>query len=268
MNKILVAFFLSIGIAASASAAGNPPPAACTAQAPYGMPVDHKENSNTLCRTAYLVQHDNIAKIPVWVSYVLTPEHTLGCVPRSNSFAADTELPINGRSLPADYAGSGYDQGHIASDGDMSWDPKVERQSFLMSNMTPQLPGFNRGIWKKLEDQTRAWAQGRNHNLIVYAGPVYNYNNKTIGNSHVIVPNGFYKIVIDTVTRETLVFEFDHASSSNPVSSFLTTLNKVQADTGIYFPMPEGVSFSQTTWPASTKSIRKAKSVACSTNLW
>ena len=66
--------------------------------------------------------------------------------------------PQGGRAEPADYVGSGFDMGHIAPDGDMRWDPDVERKSSMLSNMTPQLPGLNRGLWKLLKTAVRAGA--------------------------------------------------------------------------------------------------------------
>ena len=66
---------------------------ACNIQAPYGFPKasrgDLMGNSQAICRHAYATLHDNVAKIPVWVSYTLLPQNALGCVPRSNGFAAD-----------------------------------------------------------------------------------------------------------------------------------------------------------------------------------
>ena len=121
----------------------------CAAQAPYGFPQSVKQSTTKICRKAYVLEYDVNAFVPVWVSYVLTPEHAVGCLPRSNAFAADHS--INNPATPKDYAKSGYDMGHNANDGDMRWDLEVEEESFILTNMTPQLPGFNRGIWKKLE---------------------------------------------------------------------------------------------------------------------
>ena len=46
---------------------------------------------------------------------------------------------------------TGYDKGHAAPDGDLSWSQQVEYESFLMTNMYPQHGSLNRGIWKLLE---------------------------------------------------------------------------------------------------------------------
>jgi endonuclease G len=264
-------FIVSLALVASslANAQSQNPPAdvkTCAAQIPYGIPTVAKQDTTVICRKAYILQHDNKAKIPEWVSYVLTPDHTTGCVKRSNAFAPDESLSLDQRSNLKDYAKSGYDIGHQANDGDMSWDNQVERESFILSNMAPQLPGFNRGIWKKLEDQTRAWSVNRNHALLVYVGPVYNKQDKTIGKNMVVVPHAFYKIIVDTETSEVMVFEFQHQGAKGSLNQFITSLAQVQKDTGIVFPMPKSAKFADTIWTSASKSARKAKGLVCSIN--
>ena len=109
-----------------------------------------------ICRGGYILEHNNQAKIPGWVAWTLTPDHVISCLPRDDAFAIDQSLGANS-AKPSDYAGSGYDQGHLANDADMSWDDQVEHESFYMSNMSPQLPSVNRGTWKNLESAARAW---------------------------------------------------------------------------------------------------------------
>lgn len=235
----------------------------CSSQVPYGIPRADKTDSTLICRNAYLTEHDNKARIPRWTSYVLTPMHATGCERRSNAFAPDYSLQKGRRAELSDYEKSGYDIGHVANAADMSWEPSVERESFILSNMTPQLPGFNRGIWKRLEDRTRALAVARNTPLLVYAGPIYKYDYPTIGKNRVIIPAGFYKILIDTTTKEVLVYEFKHEPSSKNLDEFIVDLDKVQQHTGITFPMPRGATFSTKTWPSKAQSARAMKKEVC-----
>ena len=132
------------------------PPNSCIKHAPYGIPVVNKPDATLICRNGYILLHDNQAKIPVWASYAINAESALGCVARTNAFVADNSLPPGKKASPTDYAGTGYDQGHIVPDGDQSYNQQVEWESFLMSNMSPQLPNLNRGVWKQLESNVRA----------------------------------------------------------------------------------------------------------------
>jgi endonuclease G len=261
MKKFFALLLLALSLSANAGQAAPLPEKQCDAQIPFGEPLSAKQDTTLVCRKAYLLEHDNKAKIPQWVSYVLTPEHTTGCVKRSNAFAADESLPS--RATPKDYAKSGYDIGHQANDGDMSWDEQVERESFILSNMAPQLPGFNRGIWKQLEDQTRAWARNRNHSLHIYVGPIYGKQDKTIGNG-VVVPHAFFKVITDMETHEIIVTEFVHEASKAKLSTFITSLAQVQKDSGLVLPLPKDGKFSTEMWSSATKSIRASKGAVCS----
>ena len=95
-----------------------------------------------------------------------------------------------------DYRGSGYDRGHLAPAEDFEWSAKGMGDTFFMSNMSPQNPSFNRGIWKKLENRVRKWAVG-NEEIYVVAGPVLTDGPyKTIGENSVSIPKRFYKVIL------------------------------------------------------------------------
>lgn len=234
----------------------------CSMELPYGVPSSSKERTVKLCRSAYAVEYDLQAKIPVWVAYVLTPAEAVGCYERTNAFAPDYSLPLDSRSTLKDYKRSGYDTGHMANDSDMRWDQHAEEESFLLSNMTPQLPGFNRGIWKRLEDSTRGWALSRQHPLMIYAGTVYQPDSKTIGNG-VTVPDAYVKVIVDTVTLEAQVYMFKHEATTAPLTDFLGTLEAAQAQLGIKLPLPTGVTLSDKGWRRDIKTNRRAKAAAC-----
>jgi len=129
-----------------------------------------------------------------WVVYVLTRnEITTGNIPRTDEFRVDTVIRT-GSSNPDDYRGSGYDRGHLAPAGDMKWDPLSMDESFLMSNISPQLPSFNRGIWRKLEARVREWALEKD-SLFVVTGPVLHRIDTTIGPNEVGVPSHYFKVL-------------------------------------------------------------------------
>lgn len=258
-------FTLLLAISLTANAAQQPPLALdqCIDQAPFGFPTLKKENVSSICRDGHFIVYDNSAKIPAFASYVLTPEKAVGCLERTNSFATDQSLQKSSASTIKDYAKSGYDKGHMVNSGDMRWSIQAEEDSFILSNMAPQLPGFNRGIWKELEDATRAWSINRKSPILIYVGPIYNkYQDSTIGKGLVTVPHAFYKILIDINTREMLVFYFLHESSSEPLDKFITSLAQVQKETGITFSVPKDVKSTEL-WQMITKSGRRAKELAC-----
>jgi len=262
-------FFGLCGTAVAWDQKPNQPIAACAAQVPYGAPVLNKPNTVVLCHTAYAVQHDNAAKIPAWVAYTLTPQHAIGCVARTNAFVANNILGASS-AKPSDYAGTGYDQGHLAPDGDMSWDVQVEYESFLMSNMSPQLPNLNRGIWKSLESNVRAWAYGNNQPYTIYAGNIYTVGkSKTIGTG-VVVPDHLYKIVINNATKQVLAFTFPQVEKQEiDLPKHLVSIASIEAATGISFTVPPGTDKTKpaaVVWPVDLKKTADAKKAQCKTS--
>lgn len=269
MKKLLSAIlFAACALGAHADQRPPFPVDQCHVFTPYGaITSNHPLDATLICRQGYFTLHDNVAKIPVWTIWGVSPKHVNGCVPRSNRFAADASLPADKRSTPQDYAGSGYDQGHIANDSHQSWDPQVELESFLMSNMTPQLPGLNRGIWKLLETSTGAWTFSTQHTMLVYAGPIYNVaTDRKIGKNSVDVPGAFYKIVIDMQTGATLAFIFPQAENQgNDLTRVQTTVAAVEQATGLRFGIPAGhnKAAKETIFPTDFKSVAQDKKKLC-----
>jgi len=242
MKKLFVLLSLLFVVSSVSFAADQIAPlskASCSVQIPFGEPSE-KAGLPVICRKAYILESDTSAKIPVWVAWTLTPDHAIGCVARTNAFATDQSLPATGRATPQDYAGSGYDQGHLANDADMSWDDQVEHESFYMSNMSPQLPAVNRGTWKNLESAARAWVYQTKHPHTVYAGNIWSASSKTIGADKVVIPDVLYKIVVDDVTKKSYAFLIPNTPGlDSDYTKYQVTVAAVEKASGVTFPVPD-----------------------------
>ena len=136
-------------------------------------------------------------EVAEWVSYTLTQEEAQNNSGRTYDFRLDPSI-TTGSALPSDYYKSGYDRGHLAPAADMGWSSESVSESFYMSNMTPQLPDFNRGMWKDLEGMVRQWAV-RFGEVTVVTGPVLEKSAaeySSIGKNNVSVPEFFYKALL------------------------------------------------------------------------
>jgi endonuclease G len=259
MRKILALLLLALSFGASAAPTALPLEQ-CAVQATYGFPAIKKQGVTAICRKGYLTYFDTRAGVPLFVSYVLTPEHAAGCLGREHF---ETDPTAGNVPTPKDYAKSGYDIGHNANAADLAWDPQVSEEAALMTNMSPQMPGFNRGIWKKLEDGTRGWALSRQHPLQVYVvNAVDRKQDKMIGKNLVSVPHALGKVLIDTVTGEVQIFYFKNEASKANLNTFITSLAEIQKQTGVQFPMPPKPVFTKL-WSVELKSARKAKASVC-----
>ena len=235
----------------------------CAVHNPWGFPQS-QYSVTPICRRGYFVGYDPQAKIPRYVNYTLTPPNALGCWPRTNAFVADQSVP--GGPRPEDYAGTGYDKGHAAPDGDLSWDEQVEYESFLMTNMFPQLGGLNRGIWKLLETSIRGWAVQQNQTYTIYVGAIYNAaTDKKIGNG-VVVPSAFYKIVINQATGAAAGWYFRHeGGQGNDLTKVRASIAQIQQAAGIKFAFPANARELPVggEWPVDYGALTNAKRAKC-----
>jgi endonuclease G len=164
-----------------------------------------------------------------WVAYVLTREEIQsGTIERTDNFRADKSI-VSGSATPADYRGSGFDRGHLAPAGDMKWDELAMSQSFLMSNMSPQTPGFNRGIWRKLETEVRNWAIEKD-SLYVITGPLFSSTDSLIGENEVGVPGHYFKVLVDLSPpdHDMIAFLLPNSSSSEELLSFAIPVDSLE----------------------------------------
>ena len=179
----------------------------------------------------YSEQHEQAE----WVAYSLTSSQVYGSVGRTNDFRSDPNVKTGSASLP-DYKGSGYDRGHLAPAGDMKSTYTAMSESFYMSNMSPQVPGFNRGIWKKLEGTVRNWAVD-NEKVYIVTGAVLTASYPTIGINKVSVPEFYYKVVLDYEQPEIkgIGFILPNQKSNKSLQSYAVSIDEVERFTGIDF---------------------------------
>lgn len=170
------------------------------------IPTVASDESLTI-HTGYTTSYNHKFHIPNWVAYELHPSELNGINERSDKFLPDP-LIMPSTCNSADYTKTGYDRGHMAPAGDMTWSETAMKESFFMSNICPQSPPLNRGIWKDLESAVRNYVKNQQHPLFIVTGPVISENNPVynhwqlgiIGKTHrVTVPKYFFKAVLDTV---------------------------------------------------------------------
>lgn len=217
------------------------------------------KGENVISHTAYSFSYNEEHEQSAWVAYELTREETVKVVERSNKFKPDPYVSTQ-TANDADYTNSGYDKGHLAPAADMGWSSTAMAESFYYSNMSPQVPGFNRGIWKKLEELVREWAM-ENNSLLIVTGPVLTKGLKTIGPDHVSVPELFYKVILDNHEPEIkgIAFLIPNASQSASLQTFAVSIDSVENVTGIdFFPeypnedqIEKTLQIAQWNWSAS-----------------
>jgi endonuclease G len=186
---------------------------------------------------AYTLCYNETYEQAAWVAYELTSDETIKRYERTNRFLIDGAVRTNS-ATDKDYKKSGYDRGHLAPAGDMSWSATAMEESFYYSNMSPQEPSFNRGIWKKLEEQVRSWAIELGA-IYVVTGPVLKGQMNSIGQNNVAVPNYYYKVILDNSgsSPKAIGFIMRNTGSKASLAQYAVSIDSVENFTGIdFFP--------------------------------
>ena len=222
-----------------------------------------------IVHTAYSFVYNEPHEQAQWVAYELTKKETNNLFERTDKFLLDPEVKT-GTACDKDYVGSGYDRGHLAPAADMGWSEVTVAESFYYSNMSPQEPSFNRGIWKKTEELVREWAI-ENNSIYIVTGPVLTKGLKTIGKNKVSVPKYYYKVVLDYSDPGVKGIGFimpNTASKNNPLA-YAVSIDSIEKLTGIDFypslPDDEEIMIEKTlcidcwTWNSSKNPVETEK---------
>ena len=182
----------------------------------------------------YTLSFNSKYKQANWVAYLLTSDETVKRFQRGEFFAPDPLIP--GTDFSIDYQKSGYDRGHLAPAADMGYSMETMVQSFFYSNMSPQVPRFNRGVWKKLEMQVRNWAIEYD-SLYVVTGPIFDSVMPTIGPHRVAVPKAYYKVLLQKRNGNWVGIGYILTNSNTKVDfkEYATNIDKVEEITGFDF---------------------------------
>ena len=206
------------------------------------LPVKLASNPNNyqiVRKSNYILAYDEDAEQPAWVAYELLASELNGPYKRTDNFRKDSAIQADSAAL-LDYRGSGFDRGHLAPAADMTFSKTAMSESFYLSNMSPQRPAFNRGIWRKLETRVRTWAADYGRVYVVTAGvlPPNKSERATferIGANNVLVPKRYYKVVYDPARQAIIAFLLVNAGSSQSLSSYTVPVDNLETLTGFDF---------------------------------
>ena len=204
-----------------------------------------KKREQVIRHLGYTLCYDENYEQAKWVAYRLTATMCNNSdEERTDNFREDPAVKT-GSATPNEYKKTGYDRGHLCPAGDMAWSEITMSESFYMSNMSPQTPKFNRGIWKTLETQVREWATKEEEIYIVTAG-ILEKGLATIGEKNkVAVPKYFYKIVLDVFgpEKKAIAFVMPNEGSKESIFDYAVTVDSVERLTQInFFPaLPDDI---------------------------
>ena len=185
---------------------------------------------------AFTVHFNSNRGIANCTAYELVVNELNGTAERGNEFMAD--LGVKGCPEPVDYAGSGFDRGHLVPAADLKWSDAAMHQSFLLTNVCPMHKALNEGGWAKLEEKVREWT-ARDSALVVFTGPVVCDSDTALAGGKVTVPGSFYKVVLAPCVRpmRAIAFIYPNGHSGGRLSQYAVSVDEVERLTGLdFFP--------------------------------
>ena len=228
---------LTFGACLASEAAADVDFQACDEHVGLGAPGG---GGIALCRLGFALSFNGQNKVADWTSARLTAARLVKRAKRSNDFRVDPDLAPGFRANLSDYRRSGYDRGHLVPAAAMAWDDQAMSESFLLSNIAPQVgPGFNRGIWRRLEASIRHWVRRRG-SLIVVTGPLFeDERTRRIGDGGVAVPSHFFKIAYDPARNDAIAFILPNKKIATPtLPRFLVSIDEIEQRSRLdFFPL-------------------------------
>jgi endonuclease G, mitochondrial len=258
-----IAYFLILTIAIGVVACRNPDiPSGGETQGNINLLMGNPSQATSsagnaenylLVRPQYALSYARTKGIPNWVSWELNASW-LGDAHRVGKFAPNEDLPVGWtRIKPSDYTGSGFDRGHMTNSEDRSRSPEDNIPTFLMTNIIPQAPDNNQGVWVQLENYSRELARSGKELFIVSGGHGQGGIGKngfkaTVGQGKVVVPAVTWKVIlvldkpnsgVAGVTKNTrtiaVIIPNKQGVRDDPWQQYRTSVKEVEKLTGYKF---------------------------------
>ena len=227
----------------------------------YGLP-----SKNYIEHKAFILEYSEEHEQAKWISYIVTPDIANLGFARSNDFRIDP-LVTSGTTDSIDYflydgskpkkrryEGYGYDRGHLAASADLRWSKEALSESYYYSNISPQIPDFNREIWADLEGLLRKYVIDNNVSLAIISAPILTKDLPKIKQSPngVSIPKQFIKIAYDTTNGRSIAFLMPNKKLPNPPSYYAMSIDDLEQITSYnYFPNIDDIverSYNENDW--------------------
>ena len=149
-----------------------------------------------LDRGDFVIGWSDKLRHPVWCAYHVTKDAVHEAGQRPN-FVKDKSVD----TCPAAsaYERCGYDRGHMVPNYAMAtrFGEAVQRRTFQMTNIAPQSPALNRGVWRQVEHRIADLWTARYGEIWVIVGCISgDRSGETVSGTDIDVPGRFYQVVV------------------------------------------------------------------------
>lgn len=164
----------------------------------------------------------------------------------------DADISVNYQFAEDPYKYSGYDHGHICPSADRQRATECNYQTFYITNMQPQYNKFNAGLWEKMEEDVRNWANQSDTLYVCKGGTIDKKSNileyvsrnshqsSQVNDSHIPVPKYFFMAVLSRKGSQwqAMGYWVEHVNadrSNDNRKSYAVSIDVLEGLTGIDF---------------------------------
>lgn len=219
---------------------------------PFGCPYDSDTTDDYILeKPQFTISYCSKKNVANWVAWQLNASWVGNEDRFDGKFISDNTLPASFYKVKhSDYINSGYDRGHLVRSKERTRNGEDNRATFLLTNIVPQTPDLNRGVWLRFEDYYLNKALKENKNMFIVSGGIFR-SNKTLKNKGIVaIPDSCYKIVLFTLKEKIEEIsnrnDFEIVAISMPNiqgirndnwQKYITTVDKIEYSTGYDFFM-------------------------------
>ncbi|MDZ4196107.1 MAG: DNA/RNA non-specific endonuclease [Candidatus Izemoplasmatales bacterium] len=204
------------------------------------LKYESNKGDSILYYKGYSVIFSYTYNLPLYTFNLLTIDNLLTDIDRPpvkrSSTYFTTRLPNGTLSATnVDFKYSGYDRGHMVPAGDFVWNKELKDETFFYTNINPQSPNLNRGLWANLENQIRTQVLRYSVDVYVVTGVLFNPAHKVqIGPNQLCIPVSFFKIVFFDECNVMYAFLFDNTIDTfyGDISDFQVSVDFLEQITG------------------------------------
>lgn len=205
----------------------------------YGLPTADQ----ILYNRHYVLGYSYYFRQAKWALEIIDSDKT--DVERKNNFRSDYRIPEGFRADKEVYENSGLDRGHLVASANQIEVEIQNSETFLLSNMSPQVPQFNSGVWKRLEDAIRILNSDKKvFETYVISGPLFYFDKEVVmmGDENpeisvsLPIPHAFFKCVLterNTGTINMWAFIIPNEASNESLENFRVETSKVEKISGL-----------------------------------
>lgn len=169
-------------------------------RAPVASGAPARSDGRILCHSFYAISYSTTLRDPLWTSYRLTRAMAEGgdrITRFKGKFRNDPALTADEQGAHKDYVSPPFDRGHLAPANDAE-DMPSQKDTFVITNVVPQIGEFNRGLWRFLEASVHELAKNQGEVFVVTgarfpATPVLMSSPKKPG--RIAVPDATFKAI-------------------------------------------------------------------------